>query len=173
MNFSSGDFGDETVRVGFKTVDFPGSSPFATSIGGTSLALDSSNNIAFQTGWGNNITIAYNTPSAHPLAGMPFNEGFTGGACGGTSIYFARPPWQTTVGTMRQIPDISMDASCASAAAVYGNNGGYPAQPSSWSAACGTSLAAPMLAGIVALMWVIEIVMSSSERSHTQIWSRC
>ena len=55
------------------------------------------------------------------------------------------------VGQHRGIPDISMDASCASAAAVYGNNGSYPAQPPGWSTACGTSLAAPMFAGIVAL----------------------
>jgi subtilase family serine protease len=52
------------------------------------------------------------------------------------------------VGQHRGIPDISMDASCASAAAVYGS---YPAEPPGWSTACGTSLAAPMFAGIVAL----------------------
>jgi subtilase family serine protease len=35
--------------------------------------------------------------------------------------------------------------------AVYGNNGSYPAQPPGWSTACGTSLASPLFAGIVAL----------------------
>jgi subtilase family serine protease len=54
------------------------------------------------------------------------------------------------VGQRRGIPDISMDASCASAAAVYGNNDGYPTQPPGWFTACGTSLAAPIFAGIVA-----------------------
>src|SRR5207245_10279537 len=39
VNFATGDFGDETPRVGFVSVDFPASSPFATGIGGTSLAL--------------------------------------------------------------------------------------------------------------------------------------
>src|SRR5262249_26057187 len=56
VNFASGDFGDETVIVGFQTVDFPASSPFATGVGGTSLALNPDNTIAFQTGWGTNLT---------------------------------------------------------------------------------------------------------------------
>jgi subtilase family serine protease len=43
VNFASGDFGDETVRVGFQSVDFPASSPFATGVGGTSLALNPDN----------------------------------------------------------------------------------------------------------------------------------
>jgi subtilase family serine protease len=77
------------------------------------------------------------------------------GSGGGHSAVFTRPAYQggvaDVVGQHRGIPDISMDASCASAGAIYGNEGGYPAQPSSWSTACGTSLAAPMFAGIVAL----------------------
>jgi subtilase family serine protease len=58
VNFASGDFGDESFPpnlpggVGFVTVDFPASSPFATGIGGTSLALNPDNGIKFQTGWG-------------------------------------------------------------------------------------------------------------------------
>src|SRR5215467_13254199 len=31
-NFASGDFGDETARIGITAVDFPASSPFATGI---------------------------------------------------------------------------------------------------------------------------------------------
>ena len=68
---------------------------------------------------------------------------------------FTRPAYQASVagvvGHHRGIPDISMDASCASSVEVYGNNGSYPAQPPGWSTGCGTSLAAPMFAGIVAL----------------------
>lgn len=77
------------------------------------------------------------------------------GSGGGRSAVFTRPAYQSrvagVVGQRRGIPGISMDASCASAAAVYGNNGSYPAEPPGWSTACGTSLAAPMFAGIVAL----------------------
>src|SRR5260370_27584909 len=56
VNFASGDRGDEFRTVGFLSVDFPASSPFATGIGGTSLALNPDNSILFQTGWGNNLT---------------------------------------------------------------------------------------------------------------------
>ena len=40
VNFSSGDDGDDVAQLGFATVDYPGSSPFATSVGGTSLILN-------------------------------------------------------------------------------------------------------------------------------------
>src|SRR5260221_35750 len=53
VNFATGDFGDFTPLVGFVTVNFPASSPFATGIGGTSLFLNTDNTTAFQTGWGN------------------------------------------------------------------------------------------------------------------------
>ena len=111
-------------------VSWPASDPMVTAVGGTQLA-----------------PAGDATPRGPDLAWS--------GSGGGRSAVFTRPAYQSTVadvvGHHRGIPDISMDASCASAAAIYGNNGGYPAQPSSWSTACGTSLAAPMFAGIVAL----------------------
>jgi len=46
------------------SADFPPSSPFATGVGGTSLALNSDGTIKFQTGWGTNATrIADISPS--------------------------------------------------------------------------------------------------------------
>ena len=56
VNYSSGDDGDFKALVGSVTVDDLGASPYATSVGGTSLALDKSNNVKFETGWGTNIT---------------------------------------------------------------------------------------------------------------------
>ena len=111
-------------------VSWPASDPLVTAVGGTQLAP------------------AGGATSRRPgLAWL--------GSGGGRSAVFARPAYQSrvagVVGQHRGIPDISMDASCASAAAVYGNNGSYPAEPPGWSTACGTSLAAPMFAGIVAL----------------------
>jgi subtilase family serine protease len=55
VNFSSGDNGDETLNLGFKTVDFPASSPYATGVGGTSLFLNDTGP-ATETAWGTNIT---------------------------------------------------------------------------------------------------------------------
>ncbi len=102
VNFSSGDDGDEVIRVGFVTVDFPASSPYATGIGGTSLALNNNNTIKFQTGWGNNLTrIADISPSFgavvddNPPVVPPLQLGFQFGAGGGTSLTFAKPAFQS------------------------------------------------------------------------------
>jgi subtilase family serine protease len=74
------------------------------------------------------------------------------GSGGGMSIAFARPAYQNGVssvtGSVRGVPDVSMDASCRSAVAVYG---GFYAAGGRWTPECGTSLAAPLFAGIVAL----------------------
>ena len=133
---SSGDSGAAgqtySTRNYFTTpeVSWPASDPLVTAVGGTQLALAGG-----ATGRG---------------PGLAWS-----GSGGGRSAVFTRPAYQNSVvgvvGQHRGIPDISMDASCASAALVYGNNGSYPARSSGWSTACGTSLAAPMFAGIVAL----------------------
>jgi subtilase family serine protease len=72
---------------------------------------------------------------------------------GGRSAVFSRPSYQDGVaaqaGGQRAIPDISMDASCNSAVAVYAS---FPGSgPDHWQDSCGTSLATPLFAGIVAL----------------------
>jgi subtilase family serine protease len=63
VNFSTGDFGDNSPVLGFATVQFPASSPFATAVGGTSMALNLDNSILFQTGWGTNLTRIADTVS--------------------------------------------------------------------------------------------------------------
>jgi hypothetical protein len=65
-------------------VDFPASSPFATGVGGTMLALNPDNTIALQAGWGNNLTrIAQsaalgnapaNPPSASRISGRSWRR---------------------------------------------------------------------------------------------------
>jgi subtilase family serine protease len=112
VNFASGDFGDETVRVGFTSVDFPASSPLATAVGGTSLALNPDDSIMFQTGWGNNVTFIAEPAALNNVPVVPpANFGFQGGAGGGSSGVFAKPAFQSGLaGTTRQVPDISMVA---------------------------------------------------------------
>ncbi len=61
-DFSTGDYGD---NAGLLALDYgwvgtstgwPGSSPFATGVGGVSVALDSHKHIAWQTSWGTQLT---------------------------------------------------------------------------------------------------------------------
>ena len=149
VNFASGDRGDEFQRVGFLSVDFPASSPFATGIGGTSLALNSDNSILFQTGWGNNLTRIANTISqgSTPVV-PPINFGFNGGAGGGSSLTFAKPGFQSSLpGAARLVPDVSMLADPFTGAEVIESFGNQTFV----LVVGGTSLATPMFSGLMSI----------------------
>ncbi|HZD97898.1 MAG TPA: protease pro-enzyme activation domain-containing protein, partial [Micromonosporaceae bacterium] len=81
--FSSGDFGDNTtVGAPHPEPDFPASDPLVTAVGGTSLAVTSSNNYLFETSWGNNLS-STNTATS-PSSYNPAPPGaFLSGAGGG------------------------------------------------------------------------------------------
>jgi subtilase family serine protease len=160
VNFSTGDFGDETVRVGFLSVDYPASSPNATGIGGTSLALNNNNSRKFETGWGTNLTrIADISPSGgtvpddNPPVVPPLNDpalglGFQFGAGGGTSLTFAKPAFQSGLpGTKRLVPDISMLADPFTGVEIIQTIDGQL----SVGTIGGTSLACPMFSGVMAI----------------------
>jgi subtilase family serine protease len=153
VNFSSGDNGDEFQNTGLKTVDFPASSPYATGIGGTSLFLDAQGN-ATETAWGTNLTkiadttAAANAPFDPPVTSPALGYGFTFGAGGGTSLTYAKPAFQALLpGSMRQVPDVSMLADPYTGAEIIQTVGGSP----SFGAIGGTSLAAPMFSGVMAI----------------------
>ena len=111
-----------------RVVEWPASDPLVTAVGGTQLRLGTS-------GQRLSPDVAWNESG------------------GGRSAVFARPAYQDSVrglaGRARAIPDISMDASCASSVAIYAS---YPGGgPSHWQTICGTSLATPLFAGVVAM----------------------
>jgi len=112
VNYSSGDDGDFSIveGPGITTVSYPSGSPFATSVGGTSLFVNADNTINFQTGWGTNLDQlnAANTfpfPDSNAADGL----GFVGGAGGGASAIFPKPRFQRGQpgGDFRQQPDIA------------------------------------------------------------------
>jgi subtilase family serine protease len=110
-----------------RAVSWPSTDPLVTAIGGTQLSLRANGaRLAPDTGWAD--------------------------SGGGTSIAFPRPVYQNGVrsvtGNARGVPDVAMDASCKSPVVVYGS---FYAAGARWASVCGTSLAAPLFAGVVAL----------------------
>ncbi len=164
VNFSTGDFGDNSPSLGFVTVQFPASSPFATAIGGTSLALNPDNTMAFQTGWGTNLTriadtVSLGSPPVVPplkVLGTGFNPlfflGFQGGAGGGASGVFPRPSFQSSLlapGNTRLLPDISWLADPFTGVEIIITD---PASGQlSVTVIGGTSLACPMFSALMAI----------------------
>jgi subtilase family serine protease len=95
-----------------------------TAVGGTTLTLDGSGNRVSETAWS--------------------------GSGSGCSAYEPKPSWQHDTGCARRtVADVSADADPASGASVYDSTP-YQGQ-SGWFRVGGTSLAAPLVAGVYAL----------------------
>ena len=94
LYFSSGDSGDEVANLGYASPDFPASSPYVTSVGGTSLGITQAGKIAYETGWGS-AGDKINPAGTAYLSPLPGN--FFGGAGGGASAVFAAPAYQQGV----------------------------------------------------------------------------
>ena len=102
-------------------VEYPSSSPYVTAVGGTSVATDSAGSFTGETGWS--------------------------GAGGGTSLYEAKPGYQSALSvSKRSVPDISSNADPNTGVSVYCStqNQGY----SGWLVFGGTSVSAPCMAGM-------------------------
>jgi subtilase family serine protease len=137
---SSGDDGSSGCRNAGRRgpwVTFPSTSPYVTSVGGTSFTLDRANRIRREVVWND----------------APFGVPAAGG--GGLSRLIARPAYQRGPGVprgrRRAVPDVSFYADAVPGFTFYwaGNaaQGGTP-----WFATGGTSISAPLLAGAVALI---------------------
>lgn len=90
--FSSGDSGDDSSEPPHHrpTLNFPGSDPWVTSVGGTSLALGRGGRYEWETGQGTHFApLAAGGKSWTRLPGR-----FAGGAGGGASRLFAQPFYQ-------------------------------------------------------------------------------
>jgi len=154
---STGDDGDnllldqEAYGINSVSVDANADSPYATAVGGTSMFLDSNNNIKLQTGWGLNETRIAN-PTPNPPAIPPVFFGFQFGGGGGTSTVYAKPEFQKHLkGKFRQVPDISMDADPETGVEVVISPDGVPADGTVVEVVGGTSLSAPMFSAYWAI----------------------
>ena len=86
-NFSTGDDGNFTFgypEYNPASVSYPADSPYATGVGGVTLALNADNSIAWQAGWGTNEILLANSGFV-PDDPPPKTFGFIGGAGGGPS----------------------------------------------------------------------------------------
>ncbi len=144
--FATGDDGDYTNYGIPPTVSTPADSPYATAVGGVSLALTSSNTISWQAGWGTNLT--YLTEPGF-IFDPPFALGFYFGSGGGESGFFAAPPFQSGLGAAgRELPDISWLADPYTGGVIALSE---PGETISYYAYGGTSLATPMISGLWAI----------------------
>ncbi len=133
---SSGDSGAyDYYYTSTRAVEYPASSPNVLSIGGTRLSTDSSGNYLSESGWGSGTS-----------------SGSSGGSGGGISSVVSQPAYQrgivTQSTTARAVPDVAFDADPASGVSVI-DSWDSPTAP--WMRVGGTSLAAPMWAGVIAL----------------------
>jgi len=159
-NFSSGDDGDFSEFGLPPTVSTPADSPWATGVGGITLALNSNNSIAWQAGWGNNYSLLAEDGTVFD---PPLAFSFYGGAGGGPTncavqdefgdclAGFPKPSFQTGVpGPYRQVPDVSWLADPFTGVAVLVSiPGNTPEQV--WQIWGGTSVACPMFSGLWAI----------------------
>ena len=157
------------AEEGALAVDYPASSPNVTGVGGTQFAGDVSTSTGF---WGSSNGSGGSSASAY-IPETVWNEdssanGLSSGG-GGVSVLFTKPSWQTGTGVpadgARDVPDISLDAAndhdpylyCSSDIASTGisgscSNGFLDSTSAHLTEAGGTSFAAPIFAGILALI---------------------
>jgi subtilase family serine protease len=157
------------------SVNFPASSPNVTAVGGTQMAAGT-----FTTGNNPYWSSASITDTAHSLLSyvpeVVWNEdsasnGIAAGG-GGASAHFPRPAWQSAypgipAGANRLLPDIALQSSiaspgfllCTSDPAMLNAEGqtsgcvdGLLGSNNNYTFAGGTSFAAPIFAGFVALL---------------------
>jgi subtilase family serine protease len=145
------------------TVDFPGSSPFATSAGGT----------MFNEGSATGATPYWNSNSSSSTANAGSAIGYIPEAAwneststslssggGGASAYFPKPTWQIGQGvpadSARDVPDISLNAASNHDGYLFCSQGfctsGFRNSTGNLNVVGGTSAVAPALAGVFALL---------------------
>jgi subtilase family serine protease len=157
------------AEAGSLAVDYPASSPNVTGVGGTQFSGDASSAGSY---WGSSNGTGGGSVTAY-IPETTWNEDSStnglGATGGGVSVLFTKPSWQTGTGVpadgARDVPDVAMDAAyihdpylyCSSDIASTGvsgscSSGFLDSTGKVLTTAGGTSFAAPIFAGIVALI---------------------
>lgn len=154
---------------GSLSVDYPASSPYVTGVGGTQFSGDASSSGSY---WGSSSATG-GASAASYIPETAWNEDSStnglGASGGGPSELFTKPSWQTGTGVpttnARYVPDLALDAAylhdpylyCSSDIASTGvtgscSNGFLDSSSKNLTTAGGTSFAAPIFAGMLALI---------------------
>ncbi|MEO8423852.1 MAG: S53 family peptidase [Actinomycetota bacterium] len=160
--FSSGDCGDNKDPdglcggTGYITTDYSASSPWVTSVGGTSLGVGEQGEYLFETGWGTTASsLGHNRWTPAPPGDYRYGSG------GGTSGLFAEPTYQLGIvpdalatrwnGRNRVVPDVAVVGDPTTGFLV-GQTQAFGKGPSYDEYRIGgTSLSCPLFAAIMAL----------------------
>jgi subtilase family serine protease len=142
--------------VGGFAVDFPGSSPYVTSVGGTEFAESGGTYWSSTNGPTGGSALSY-------IPEMVWNDDTTSqflASGGGTSFYFSKPAWQTGIGVpadaSRDVPDVSMSASPIHDPYLICTQGyctnGFANGSGVFDAGGGTAMSSSVFAGLIALV---------------------
>ena len=130
------------LPLGTACVNYPASDPNVVAVGGVNIPLDEGGNLTSAiTAWADNTTL-----------GGDGSFGNNVGSGGGVSAVFTPPPWQiATLGnSMRELPDISLDADPKTGPSTV-QNAGFAGYEEVYANG-GTSAAAPEAAAQWALV---------------------
>ena len=167
-----GVMGLTTAQQEALAVDFPASSQYVTGMGGSEfLAPDvaASNTTYWQAGSGSDVVSSALSYIPEQVWNDDSSQAGLSSGGGGVSVLTARPSWQTGVtgippGNFRLVPDISLSSSPNNAGYLYCSsdsttrvtgscaNGFRDSNNTNLTVAGGTSFAAPIFAGMLAII---------------------
>ncbi|OLD83097.1 MAG: peptidase S53 [Acidobacteria bacterium 13_1_20CM_58_21] len=167
-----GVMGLTTAQQEALAVDFPASSQYVTGMGGSEfLAPDvaASNTTYWQAGSGSDVVSSALSYIPEQVWNDDSSQAGLSSGGGGVSVLTARPSWQTGVtgipsGNFRLMPDISLSSSPNNAGYLYCSsdsttrvtgscaNGFRDSNNTNLTVAGGTSFAAPIFAGMLAII---------------------
>ena len=161
---SSGDSGaagcdstSETAASNGLAVNSPSSTPEFTGVGGTDFVSPDSSYFSGTNGANGGSALSYIPERAWNTTAA---QGYLAASGGGASSFYAKPGWQEGPGVptdgKRDVPDVAMYAMSAGSAYIVCTGGncasGSPNFITSGELVGGTSAAAPVFAGVVALL---------------------